>query len=152
MRNEIVFEQEKVDVSQILFVAKSRLAFWFKAKHFDSVLSREDIFADPVLGNKTKNLGKSCSGLVSWSPPPSGTLQLNVDGAIMRNWWLGGVGGLLRNNEGKCLLSFSRHVGQVPPLLAEILAIKFGLELFFTSVWRKEDNLIVESDSLKAVE
>ncbi|KAL4280566.1 hypothetical protein GQ457_03G000290 [Hibiscus cannabinus] len=152
MRNEIVFEKKKVDVSQILYVAKSRLAFWFKAKHPESVLSREDIFTDPLLADKSKNMGKSRSRLVSWSPPPSGTLKLNVDGAVTRDGGLGGVGGLLRNSEGKCLLSFSRHVGQVPPLLAEILAIKFGLEIFFTSVWRYEVSLIVESDSLKAVE
>ncbi|KAL4283563.1 hypothetical protein GQ457_16G029270 [Hibiscus cannabinus] len=151
-RNEIVFEKKKVDVSQILYVAKSRLAFWFKAKHPESVLSREDIFTDPLLADKSKNMGKSRSRLVSWSPPPSGTLKLNVDGAVTRDGGLGGVGGLLRNSEGKCLLSFSRHVGQVPPLLAEILAIKFGLEIFFTSVWRYEVSLIVESDSLKAVE
>ncbi|KAK8564019.1 hypothetical protein V6N12_036151 [Hibiscus sabdariffa] len=98
-----------------------------------SGLSREDIVADPSLADKSKTSGQSRFSVMSWTPPLPGVLKLNVDGAVASVGRAGGVGGLLRNNDGKCFLSFSRHVGQVPPLLAEILAIKIGLELFFNS-------------------
>ncbi|KAK9042263.1 hypothetical protein V6N11_017340 [Hibiscus sabdariffa] len=126
MRNEIVFEHKKVDVSQLFFVAKSRLAFWFKAKYPDSSISYEDIFTDPSLADRLKFLDKRRANFVSWSPPPSGALKLNVDGAVARHGKTSGVGGLLRNCEGKVLMSFSGQVG--------------------------EDRLIVESDSSCAVE
>ncbi|KAK8494989.1 hypothetical protein V6N12_056681 [Hibiscus sabdariffa] len=40
----------------------------------------------------------------------------------------------------------------VPHLLAEILAIKVGLDYFLKSAWRNEAMLIVESDNKNAVD
>ncbi|KAL4383924.1 hypothetical protein GQ457_15G019670 [Hibiscus cannabinus] len=142
----------EVDVSQIIYVVKSRLVFWFKAKYPNSFLSREDIIADPSLADKSKFSGQSRFSVMSWTPPPPGVLKLNVYGVVALKGRVGGVGGLLRNSDGKCLFSFIRHVGQVSPLLAKILPIKIGLELFFNSDWRNIDSVIVESDNKVAVE
>ncbi|KAK8495688.1 hypothetical protein V6N12_005594 [Hibiscus sabdariffa] len=106
----------------------------------------------PDCPDKSKTSGQSRFSVMSWTPPPPGVLKLNVDGAVASVGRAGGVGGLLRNSDRKCLLSFSRYVGQVPPLLAEILAIKIGLELFFNSAWRNVDRIIVESDNKVVVE
>ncbi|KAK8551471.1 hypothetical protein V6N12_040109 [Hibiscus sabdariffa] len=81
-----------------------------------------------------------------------GFLKLNVDGAVSKNGLGCGVGGILRNNNGECLLSFSEQIGQGPPILAELQAMKIGLLIFLKSRWCYNHRLILESDSKIAVE
>ncbi|KAE8716021.1 RING finger protein [Hibiscus syriacus] len=85
------------------------------------------------------------------SPPPMVSLKINVDGAVQRDWESSGIGGILRNEEGKVLGSFSASTDSGPPILAELKAIQAGLALVEESKWCGKGRLIVESDSVNAV-
>ncbi|KAK8556729.1 hypothetical protein V6N12_003124 [Hibiscus sabdariffa] len=133
--NGVIKSFFKDDAPQVKICISPSFYLCYKLVHLDEIrfllgvsdsvsgLSREDIVADPSLADKSKTSGQSRFSVMSWTPPPPRVLK-----------------------------SFSRHVGQVPPLLAEILAIKIDLELFSNSAWRNVDRVIVESDSKVVVE
>ncbi|KAE8706463.1 hypothetical protein F3Y22_tig00110393pilonHSYRG00235 [Hibiscus syriacus] len=103
--------------------------------------------ADNVIGAAIQN-----TVIEIWSPPPPpGFIKVNVDGATMNSWEGGGIGGLYRDQSGHCLATFSKVVGQGPPILAELLAIKQGILTFLDMEVNKRNGLIEESDSRMAV-
>ncbi|KAE8719582.1 hypothetical protein F3Y22_tig00109937pilonHSYRG00002 [Hibiscus syriacus] len=85
-------------------------------------------------------------------PPPMDFLKMNVDGAVRLDGSNGGIGGILRDWNSNSLLTFSENVGQGPPPVAELKAIKRGIEIYMSSCWVKVGRLIVESDCKSAVE
>ncbi|XP_039037643.1 uncharacterized protein LOC120175003 [Hibiscus syriacus] len=108
---------------------------------------------DLKLADQHVNLNKRYLPSSRWSPPPEGFLKVNVDGAMVKGWDKGGIGGLIRDGSGLVLGSFSEKVGGGPPLLAELLAINRGLILieevevdFFSN-----QRIILESDSSNAL-
>ncbi|KAE8660741.1 hypothetical protein F3Y22_tig00116951pilonHSYRG00750 [Hibiscus syriacus] len=103
--------------------SRFRLSKWFLAK-FPMVNIQEDL----LIGNPSLADGFSLGG--------SG----------------GGIGGILRDSECCTLLTFSEKVDQVTPPLAELKAIKRGIEIFLASVWVSVGRLIVESDCKSVVE
>ncbi|KAE8659003.1 Glutathione S-transferase family protein [Hibiscus syriacus] len=80
-----------------------------------------------------------------------GWFKANVDGAVGCDWRCSGIGGLLRGSEGKKLEFFSVASGYGPPVLAELKSIQAGLQLFLASKWNVKGRLILESDSMVAV-
>ncbi|KAE8710201.1 Anaphase-promoting complex subunit 2 [Hibiscus syriacus] len=64
----------------------------------------------------------------------------------------GGIGGVLKDSNGSILISFSKAVGPGPPLLAELKAIKEGMDLFLNSGWELKSRLILESDCKTSVD
>ena len=60
-------------------------------------------------------------------PPPSGALKLNFDGSALGNPGLAGVGGVIRNEEGNTILSYSGPARICSINKAELLALKTGL-------------------------
>ncbi|XP_039036745.1 uncharacterized protein LOC120173736 [Hibiscus syriacus] len=67
-------------------------------------------------------------------------------------WWSkGGIGGLIRDEKGVMLGSFSEKVGSGPPIIAELMAIRRGLNLFLDSDLLVNRRLILESDSAMVV-
>ncbi|GMI76533.1 hypothetical protein HRI_001322600 [Hibiscus trionum] len=82
---------------------------------------------------------------------PRGFLKLNADGATRRDGSAGGVGGLVRNHKGETMLTYSKKTGPGPPILAELLAIKVGMEMVTTNQTLNSFQLIVESDSSTAI-
>ncbi|XVF77486.1 hypothetical protein PTKIN_Ptkin14bG0048100 [Pterospermum kingtungense] len=62
-----------------------------------------------------------------------------------------GIGGLLRDNNSKILLKFSKSVGIADSNLAELMAIKEAFELFIGSRWANDFRLAIESDSANVV-
>ncbi|KAE8712121.1 hypothetical protein F3Y22_tig00110264pilonHSYRG00352 [Hibiscus syriacus] len=144
-RNDLVFNGKKPDVRQIKFAAKVRVVCWLEAKFKGAPFTKEDFLAD--LSRATDTILKKM-GLVlcSWSPPPVGTFKFNVDGAFKADESVGGIGGILRNDAGKLLFSFSNLIGSVSPLLAEALAIEHTLELTTASTWLNNFKVVIESD------
>lgn len=67
--------------------------------------------------------------LPRWQPPLPGALKLNFDGSAFGNPGLAGVGGVLRNEDGSILLSFSGPAGFFSNNKAELLALKIGLHV-----------------------
>ncbi|KAE8698884.1 Phospholipid-transporting ATPase 3 [Hibiscus syriacus] len=84
--------------------------------------------------------------VASWFLAKFNDLNIQVD--CLR---FSGIGGVLRDAENNRLSSFSRATGPGPPILAEILAILEGLNLFINSEWRDKGRLILESDSSTAL-
>ncbi|KAE8706190.1 hypothetical protein F3Y22_tig00110403pilonHSYRG00168 [Hibiscus syriacus] len=76
-------------------------------------LVRDLLLADHVMFDE-----KISQKVVSWSPPPTGFVKLNVDGAMERWWSKGGIGGLIRDEKGVILGSFLEQVGSSPPIMA----------------------------------
>ncbi|KAK8596460.1 hypothetical protein V6N12_064948 [Hibiscus sabdariffa] len=64
--------------------------------------------------------------VVAWEAPPLDFLKLNVDEAMPRDRSKGGIGGILRNCDGRCIASFFGSVGQGCPILVELLALEIG--------------------------
>ncbi|GMI73525.1 hypothetical protein HRI_001021800 [Hibiscus trionum] len=150
-RNDLVFREGSLDFMKLCFVAKFRLVSWFKAANEDCVVPFDAIMADPTIGENggcSKKTIPKCSG---WLPPPQGFVTINTDGATSRERLSGGIGGLARNSEGKCLFSFSESVGRGPPILTELLAMKMGLQKFHANPLCRTYRAIVESDSEIAI-
>ncbi|XP_039039585.1 uncharacterized protein LOC120177542 [Hibiscus syriacus] len=135
-RNAIVFEGSNLDSMFLFFTVRFRLSKWFLAK-FPTVNIQEDLLI----------------GYPSLADGFSLTLdRMNVDGAVRLGGSGGGIGGILRDSECCTLLTFSEKVDQVTPPLAELKAIKRGIEIFLASVWVSVGRLIVESNYKSVVE
>ncbi|KAK9032724.1 hypothetical protein V6N11_056981 [Hibiscus sabdariffa] len=81
-----------------------------------------------------------------WGPPSVGSVKFNTDGAVKGYYGPAGIGGVLRDHNGRILMNFSKHIGMSDPVSAEILAIKEALVLFTKSAWAFDANLIIETD------
>ncbi|KAK9038964.1 hypothetical protein V6N11_023805 [Hibiscus sabdariffa] len=132
-RNDMIFGKGRLNFQHLFFLARTRLALWFKAKHQNFLLSVESLMSDPSIADNLSLIGYAASCVFSLESSPSGFLKLNVDGAMLRNGRLGGVRGILRDCEGRCLATFFDDVGQGTPVLAELLALSYGLGFFFRS-------------------
>ncbi|KAK8562284.1 hypothetical protein V6N12_010368 [Hibiscus sabdariffa] len=84
--NDIIFGNHCLDVSQLFFLAKTRLANWYKAKFLKSALRIEELIADPSIDDSANLFG------------PLGSK--------------GGIEGILRNKDGRVLASISESIGQ----------------------------------------
>ncbi|KAL4323635.1 hypothetical protein GQ457_11G028910 [Hibiscus cannabinus] len=105
-RNEVVFNRKGVDWLQLDFLVRVRLTTWMK-----SLFPGHDIPLDCLISGlclalnfcknpkRAPNSGRCC-------PPPCG-----------------GIGGLLRDENGKILFQFSEPAGNGPPVLMELLAL-----------------------------
>ncbi|OMO61022.1 hypothetical protein CCACVL1_23774 [Corchorus capsularis] len=73
-----------------------------------------------------------------------------MDGSVQRKPGPGGIGGILRDHEGKTLLEFSKSVGRVDSNEAEFRAIREALLICSASSWALSYPVILESDSSNA--
>ncbi|KAL4354799.1 hypothetical protein GQ457_06G023210 [Hibiscus cannabinus] len=81
----------------------------------------------------------------AWSPPLTGFLKFNVDGAAKES--KAGCGGILRNDTGILRALFSGPLEGHGVDFAELMAIRAALELFIEAGWMGKAGLIIESDS-----
>ena len=70
--------------------------------------------------------------VLSWCSPSCGVLKVNVEGAVKGKPGLAGIEGILRNQEGKVLYLFSKHVwikdsneAEVPAILELISSLSY---------------------------
>ncbi|KAE8713435.1 Protein translocase subunit SECA2 [Hibiscus syriacus] len=125
VKAELVKRGSLLDRMSLFFIVRFRLTKWFLAK-FPKITIQEDVLID--------------------------FLKMNVDGAVRLDDLGGGIGGILRDWNCCTLLTFSENVSQGTPPLAELKAIKRGIEIFLSSRWEFVGRLIVESDCSSAVE
>ncbi|GLT84201.1 hypothetical protein SLE2022_024470 [Rubroshorea leprosula] len=88
------------------------------------------------------------TSMYKWIKPPPSFLKLNTDGSAIDNPGKVARGGLIRDSWGNWILGFSRRIGWSSILLAELWAIRDGLQL---AVSRNLSHLLIETDSLTAV-
>ncbi|KAE8701523.1 leghemoglobin C2-like [Hibiscus syriacus] len=146
IRNEIIFDNGKLDKLSLFFTVRLRLARWFLAKYPLSYIKVDSLIGDPSLADSIsapKELHRSGCG---WIPPPVDFFKFNVDGACSRVGRVAGIGGLLRDWNRVTLISFSENVGPSYPYLAELKAVRRGIDIFVSSEWLLKGRLIIECD------
>jgi hypothetical protein len=85
-----------------------------------------------------------------WSPPPEGTVLVNVDAALFSSSSWMGIGVVIRNHIGTCLIACSQIFDEVTaPELAEALAIRRALSLVQDEAFNK---IILASDCLSVIQ
>jgi ribonuclease HI len=84
-----------------------------------------------------------------WSPPPEGTVCVNVDAALFASSRQMGIGVVIRNHRGDCLTACSElHNEVTAPEIAEALACRRAVSL---AVEEGFDKIIVVSDCLSLI-
>jgi ribonuclease HI len=85
-----------------------------------------------------------------WSPPPEGTVFINVDAALFSSSSRMGVGVVIRNHIGTCLVACSQTFDEVTtPELAEALAIRRAITFAQEEGF---DSIILASDCLSVIQ
>ncbi|KAK8585762.1 hypothetical protein V6N13_050736 [Hibiscus sabdariffa] len=88
-RNEVVFDDKKVDDSQMFDIFITRVAWWCKCNWADQVVSISHCISCPSM----ISIGPSCSKLsLKWQAPGPGCLKFNVDGAVVGSFEDAGIG------------------------------------------------------------
>ena len=93
---------------------------------------------------------ESLHSVPKWTPPPAGTVLINIDAALFASSRRMGVGVVVRNHIGECLAACSERLdGITTPELAEALAFRRS-----TALARDEgyQNVIIASDCLSVVQ
>lgn len=99
-------------------------------------------YLNPSMDGSTDRL------LVHWHPPLAGFVSLSVYGSCIEGSSTMGTGGLVRDGAGTWIIGFLSMEGHGEALLAELLAIKNGLQLTWDQGYRC---VICESDCMGAV-
>jgi hypothetical protein len=73
----------------------------------------------------TSNRHETGSSAPRWSPPPKGTVYVNVDAALFTSSRQMGIGVVIRSHTSECLIACSELLMEVTtPELAEALALR----------------------------
>lgn len=83
----------------------------------------------------------------NWAPPPDNFFKLNSDGSLRDG--IATAGGIIRNHRGEWVAGFSMNIGPSSIQDSEIWGLRQGL---FLALQTGIKNLIVESDSLEAIQ
>ncbi|KAE8707901.1 hypothetical protein F3Y22_tig00110370pilonHSYRG00013 [Hibiscus syriacus] len=145
-RNLVVFENWNFESSTLFFICIFRLAKWFLAKFPKANIQVDLLVGDPRLADSLAVLSHKRKIDQCWFPPPPDFYKFNVDGAVRGDGLQGGTGNVLKDSNGSILISFSKAMGPGPPLLAELKAIKEGMDLFLNSGWVLKGDLISTKD------
>ena len=94
---------------------------------YDQCIKRGAEFFVIVLENSNKPIRMQIQ--VKWIKPGQGCTKLNMDGAVFGDPRKAGGGGLLRNSEGDWIAGFTRKLGSMYSIMAELWALKEGLSL-----------------------
>ncbi|KAM1235651.1 hypothetical protein ACFX2J_005084 [Malus domestica] len=80
---------------------------------------------------------------VKWEKPKIGWTKLNFDGSSKGKTGKASIGGVFRNHKAEFLLGFAESIGEANSTIAELVALKRGLELVlengFRDVWLEGD-------------
>ncbi|XP_024159338.1 uncharacterized protein LOC112166687 [Rosa chinensis] len=85
----------------------------------------------------------------AWKPAAQGSLTLNVDAAFLPEQHQGGIGGVLRDCQGRFIATFARPIPYTAsPKQCEMLAIREGLDMLLSL---QQKNVVLQSDSAEAI-
>ncbi|XP_047051860.1 uncharacterized protein LOC124657333 [Lolium rigidum] len=90
---------------------------------------------------------KSASSSSTWTTPKKGRLKVNFDGSSMSK--SSSIGGVVRDHRGNFILGYAQRIDKATSSVAELLALKRGLELAVKNRWR---NISIEGDFKTAVD
>ncbi|KAK3172175.1 hypothetical protein Dsin_033156 [Dipteronia sinensis] len=150
IRNVVVFNGKEAIFSLALDSVRFRLAWWFK--HFSSGSSEDvTILMLDVERRCVDRQPPMSKQIISWSPPLNHDLVFIVDGSAKGNSGLAGIGVVLRDANGKILCLLPSPVGLADSILAEVLAIHRACTLIYSSMFFKDRNITILSDSRSVV-
>nr|KYP33975.1 Putative ribonuclease H protein At1g65750 family [Cajanus cajan] len=131
-RNKMVFDNSFSSSEQVVKEINARVTT------IVSIHTNNSFLSDPLCGHQDTH----------WRFPPIGHIKLNGDGAVS-NDGIGACGGVVRDSSGNFLLAFSKKLGCISILKAELWAIYQGLLIIKDRYSRSL--IICESDSAEAV-
>ncbi|EOY10119.1 Uncharacterized protein TCM_025497 [Theobroma cacao] len=149
-RNEMVFKGVVWDADKVYELSKLRVTTWAKAKWPQDYGMVLQTYQDPTLG-KIMSKTKEKRAVDDWSKPATGQMKFNVDGAAQGCPRDAGIGGVLRDSDGRIKAIFSKTIGVGDASLAKVRAIREAFFVFAASKWSQTHKLIIESDSKNAV-
>ncbi|CAH2041865.1 unnamed protein product [Thlaspi arvense] len=86
---------------------------------------------------------------VTWEKPEIGWTKLNYDGSCKCKTGKSSIGGILRNHNAEFLLGYAEPIGRTTSTVAELAALRRGLELVLENGW---NDVWLEGDSKSLVE
>ena len=148
--NNLIFKDQVPSLEKAEDDARFRVAWWFKHYGKGSKLPVSLLIL---------NVKESCVILAPlkkklkgrWMPPVGDNLKFNVDGSANGNPGSAGIGGVLRDANGRILCQFSLAAGIQDAITAEILAIRKACELCAIKPSLSDRNIHIASDSSVAV-
>ena len=149
-RNARIFEKKVISQDQASDLVRFRVGWWFKHHRGGSqdpitsiLLNIRDRCVD---SKKTKTIRRE-----GWIPPGIEDLKFNVDGSSRGKPGMAGIGGVLRDHNGKIMCIFSNFIGVEESNTAEILAIHRAMELCASRAELLGRKIVIASDSTVAV-
>jgi ribonuclease HI len=85
----------------------------------------------------------------AWRKPEAGRLKLNFDGSSKRASRRASIGGVYRDHEGGFVLGYAERIGTATSSVAELAALRRGLELAVANGWR---SVWIEGDAQAVVD
>ncbi|EEF37721.1 nuclease, putative [Ricinus communis] len=86
---------------------------------------------------------------VAWEKPQVGWTKLNFDGSCKGREGKGSIGGVFRNHKAEFLLGYAESIGRSTSTIAELAALRRGLELVLENGW---SNVWLEGDAKTLLE
>lgn len=83
--------------------------------------------------------------VVCWQKPETCTLKLNTDGSYIIQTGKAGIGGILRDENGECIMAFSCPITCSSNNVSEALAAEFGVNWYLHNGYT---NFALDIDSL----
>lgn len=88
---------------------------------------------------------------VEWKKPRIGWTKLNFDGSCKSLSGKASIGGVVRNHNAEFLLGYAESIGQANSTIAELTALRRGLEIVLENGWKNND-IWLEGDAKTLVE
>ena len=86
---------------------------------------------------------------VAWKKPGVGWTKLNFDGSCKCESGKASIGGVVRNHNAEFLLGYAESIGRANSTIAELTALRRGLELVLENGW---NDIWLEGDAKTLVE
>lgn len=86
---------------------------------------------------------------VTWEKPDIGWIKLNYDGSCKCKTGKSSIGGIFRNHNAEFLLGYAESIGNSNSTIAELAALRRGLELVLENGW---NDVWLEGDSKSLVD
>ena len=86
---------------------------------------------------------------VAWEKPEIGWTKLNFDGSSKGKAGRASIGGVVRNHKAEFLLGYAESIGRASSTIAELSALRRGLELVLENGW---SDVWLEGDAKALVE
>jgi ribonuclease HI len=116
----------------------------------EQILAYIDMIQLHLIKHRTNHRREATAPTPSWSPPPEGTIVINVDAALFSASSRTGVGVVVRNHKGEFLAAHSQLLDEtMTPEIAEAHAIRCAVSLARDEGWNR---IVLASDCLAVIQ